>query len=77
MAQNTDGRPSTDTPHATLERQLIHDFVSQAGYDIRDLWGRQDAEARKVLADASRHASERLSEFEARSHYLHRLHGDE
>jgi hypothetical protein len=41
------------------------------------LLSRDDEEARKLLAEASRHAAGRMSEVEARFHYLRKLHGDE
>jgi hypothetical protein len=40
------------------------------------LRARDDDEARKILADASRYASTKLGEVEARSQYLRQLHGE-
>jgi len=37
---------------------------------------RSDDAARNLLAEASRYASTKLSEIEARFQYLHTLHGD-
>jgi hypothetical protein len=63
-------------PLAELERHLIHAHVASAGHNLRELLARTDEEARRLLAEASRYASARLSEVEARSHYLHELHGE-
>jgi hypothetical protein len=63
-------------PLAELERQLIQTHVANAGYNIGELLVRTDEDARRLLADASRYASAKLSEVEARSHYLHKLHGE-
>ena len=65
-----------EEPHSELERQLIATYLAQTGHDYHSLVGRGDDAARKLLADAALYASERLSEIEARSHYVHELHGD-
>lgn len=65
-----------EQPLAALERQLITAYLAAAGQDLHALMTRHDDEARKLLADASRYASEKLSEIEARSSYLHNLHGE-
>ena len=62
-------------PLAELERQLISAYLAGAGYDVDQLRARTDDEARRLLAEASGYASAKLSEVEARSHYLHNLHG--
>ena len=64
-------------PLAELERQLIGAYVAGAGQDLEALLKRNDDDARQLLAEASRYASGRLSEIEARLHYLHRLRGEE
>jgi len=69
-------RSPLEMPLAELERQLINAYLSGAGYDAQSLLTLDDAEARKILEAASRHASEALSEVEARSHYLRTLHGE-
>ena len=55
---------------------LIASYVARAGEDLHDLRTRTDNGARNLLAAASRYASTRLTEIEARFHYVHRLHGD-
>lgn len=68
-------RPPVEDPLAELERHLITAFLAGAGEDFQDLLTRHDARARKLLAEASRYASDKLAEVEARSHYLRELHG--
>ena len=68
--------PPIEEPLAELERDLIAAYVAGAGQDVHDLRARSDDAARHLLAEASRYASAKLSEVEARFHYLHRLHGD-
>jgi hypothetical protein len=63
-------------PLADLERHLISAYVAGAGHDLQALLARTDDDARRLLAEASRYASAKLCEIEARSHYLHQLHGE-
>jgi hypothetical protein len=72
----TDQDTEIHEPLADLERQLISAYVAGAGYDLHDLLKRTDADARRLLAEASRYASAKLCEVEARSQYVHRLHGE-
>ncbi len=76
MPAEHDDRPPLEEPLSELERQLIAGYLAQKGHDYRSLVSRTDAEARALLASATLYASERLSEIEARSHYVHELHGE-
>ena len=62
-------------PLAELEHHLISAFLAGAGHNLDELRTRTDEDARRLLVEASRYASARLCEIEARSHYLHQLHG--
>jgi hypothetical protein len=75
MKAEEDRQPLHD-PLADLERHLIGAYVAGAGHDLQELLSRTDEDARRLLAEASRFASARLSEIEARAHYLHKLHGE-
>lgn len=66
-----------EEPLARLERQLITAYLAAAGQDFGLLILRNDEAARRLLAEASLYASERLSEIEARAHFLKKLHGSE
>jgi hypothetical protein len=76
MSTKRDDRPPLEEPLAELERHLINAYLAGAGHDFHTLMGRDDDEARQLLADASRYATGKLSEVEARSHYLRVLHGE-
>ena len=65
-----------EEPLAELERDLIAAYLAGAGHDLHDLRARSDDDARNLLTEASRYASTKLSEIEARFRYLHTLHGD-
>jgi hypothetical protein len=73
--RNADTVPLQE-PLDLIEQQLIRAYVAGAGHDLDALLARNDEEARKLLADASQYASEKLSEVEARSHYLRSLRGE-
>lgn len=70
------GTVPIEEPLAELERHLIAAYLAGAGQDLHDLRTRTDEAARSLLAEASRYASARLSEIEARFQYLHTLHGN-
>jgi hypothetical protein len=76
MTTNQIDTAPLEEPLAELERELISAYVAGAGQDLHTLLNRHDAEARKLLVEASLFASIRLSEVEARSHYLHKLEGE-
>ncbi len=75
MTKQHDDTPQIHEPLAELEHQLISAYVAGAGHDLRALLARTDEEARRLLVEASNYASTKLCEIEARSHYLHELHG--
>lgn len=61
-------------PLAELERTLIDAYLHDRGVDRAQL-AAMPAEAReRLLGEASRHASARLAEVEARSHYIDDIH---
>lgn len=77
MATRDDSLPHVDEPLAEIERQLIGAYLAGAGHDLHELMHRDDDEARRLLAAAGRYASEKLSEIEARSHFIHALRGQD
>jgi hypothetical protein len=77
MTTNKEDHQQLHDPLAELERHLISAYLAGAGHTREELLARTDEEARRLLAEASRYASVKLSEVEARAHYLHKLHGGE
>ena len=76
MQRHNEPQP-LEEPLARLERQLISAYLAAAGQDFSLLIVRDDETARRLLAEASLYASERLTEIEARAHFLKKLHGSE
>ena len=66
--------PPLEEPLAELERRIIDDYIREHGHDPATLRDSADAGARKILVAASVYAATRLSEVEARSHYVRDLH---
>jgi hypothetical protein len=75
MTPQTKQETPLEDPLAELERQLIHAYLAGAGQDFQTLISRSDDEAHRLLSEASQYASSKLSEIEARLHYLRTLHG--
>jgi hypothetical protein len=74
MKTNHVDEGTLEDPLAGLERQFIAAYLAQAGFDYHALVTRQDEAARRLLAKAALYASERLSEIQARAHFVDELH---
>jgi hypothetical protein len=74
MAADRTDIPPREEPLAELERRIIDDYIRGLGHDPDNLRASQDPAARRILIDASTYAATRLSEVEARSHYVRELH---
>jgi hypothetical protein len=74
MTQNIDRAPIED-PNASLERALIEEFIRARGFDPMQLHALPDDQRRRLWGEASAHAAARLTEMEARAHYIDELHG--
>ena len=72
---------SSDTPLppplGQLERALIEEFLRSRGYDPAEVPQLPSEQRLELLKQASRHASARMAEVEARSHYLDEIHDRE
>ena len=61
-------------PLEQFERELIEEFLHEHGHDHHSVWTLPPAERDKLLTAASIHASGRMTEVEARSHYIDDIH---
>ena len=61
-------------PLGQLERALIDEFLRTRGYDPAEVPHLPPEQRDELLRQASRHASARMAEVEARSHYLDEIH---
>jgi hypothetical protein len=61
-------------PESTLERAFIAEYLERHGHSLANLHDLPATEAAKLMAAASIYASAKLSEVEARAHYVHDIH---
>lgn len=61
-------------PLAELERRIIDEYIRGRGHDPAALRSSTDPAARSILIEAATYAATRLTEVEARSHYVRELH---
>jgi hypothetical protein len=67
--------PVLAAPLAQLERDLIDEYLHNAGCDPGRLNEMPDGRAKELLTRACAYASGRLGEVEARQRYVHDIHG--
>jgi nitrate reductase beta subunit len=60
---------------ASLERAYIEQYLSGLGYSLESLRDLPEAQAKPLMRAASLYASLRLTEVEARSHFVEEMHG--
>lgn len=60
-------------PLGRLEEALIDEFLTGRGYDRKSLDALPDAERHALLKEASVYASSKLTEVEARSHFIDQI----
>jgi hypothetical protein len=73
MRSDSDQPVQTD-PAAQLERAFIAEYLESRGHSMASVHHLPEAEAHALLREASVYASARLSEVEARAHYIHDIH---
>ena len=74
MATDRTDVPPLEEPLAELERSIIDEYIRTLGHNPEALRASIDPGARRILVDASTYAATRLTEVEARSHYVRELH---
>jgi hypothetical protein len=73
MGLQSDEFVQTD-PVAKLERAFIAEYLERHGHNVATLHDLPEPEARALMRAASLYASAKLSEVEARAHYVHDIH---
>jgi hypothetical protein len=64
-----------EEPQAALERAFIDEYLRAHGHDLRMLHKLPADQVQGVLREAALYAATKLAELEARSHYIHEIHG--
>ncbi|MCJ7623393.1 MAG: hypothetical protein MUO76_07805 [Anaerolineaceae bacterium] len=55
---------------SVLEKEYIKEYLKTKGYQLVDLKGLPENEAKQLMKEACRHASLKLAEMESRSHFI-------
>ena len=71
-----DDRPALPRPESQLEEAFIAEFLRARGHDEVSMKALPAEERKHLLEEASVYAGGRLTEIEARAHFVHELHGD-
>lgn len=64
-------------PEGQLGQALIDEFLRARGHDARSVRALPAEEGTRLLKEASAYASAKLTEIEARAHFVHEIHGGE
>jgi hypothetical protein len=75
--RSPDDAPESKDPVAELERAFIDEFLERSGHTVASVRALPETEREQVMAAASRYASGRLAEVEARAHLVSDLHHNE
>ena len=74
MHSNDEQEPLSDQT-AAMERALIDEFLERQGLTLHTLQSLPEARRHAILREASIYASDRLTEFESRAHFVNELRG--
>lgn len=61
-------------PHARMERAFIEEYLHERGYSLKELQDLPEALAHQLMIEASTYASSKLTEVEARAHFVDKVH---
>ena len=73
--QHVNPRPLQD-PEARLEEALVAEFLRTRGHDSSSIASLPEPDRQRLLHDACQYAAAKLTEVEARAHFVHNLHGE-
>jgi len=61
-------------PQSVMEKALLEAYLKQQGYQLADLAGLPEAQAKALMTAASQYASLRLAQVESTAHFREKLH---
>jgi hypothetical protein len=74
MTTSERDRVAMQAPEAALERAFIDAFLRTRGHDVNSIERLPEDERKRLLENASVYAGLRLTEVEARAHFVQELH---
>jgi hypothetical protein len=63
-----------DEPRAAMEKALIEEYLLEQGYSLEKLKELPEQVAKQLMKEASKYASLKLEEIEARAHLVEEIH---
>jgi hypothetical protein len=67
--------PGLLNPEAQLEMSLIEEYLREQGYSLAALHSLPPEEAKRLMTEASRYASAKMTMVETRARFVHEVHG--
>lgn len=64
-----------ESPQAGLEKMYIEEYLQGKGFAWKQIITLPEAEAKLLMIEACRYASNKLAEVESRAHLRHEIHG--
>jgi len=65
-----------EDPNAVLEKALIEEYLKEQGYSLEEVEKLPPETAQRLMKEASRYASLKLEEIEARARFVDEIHDD-
>lgn len=75
MATTRPDARAVQDPEGQLERAFIDEFLRARGHNPKAIDALPEQERKTLLREASVYAAGKLTEVEARAHFVHELHG--
>ena len=76
VPQNTEPCvPPMQEPEASLEKMYMEAYLQSKGYTLHGICDLPEGEAKRLMTEASAYASVKLTEVEARAHFVEEIHG--
>ena len=63
-----------DEPKAAMEKALIEEYLAEQGYSLKKLNKLPERVRKQLMKEASKYASLKLEEIEARAHLVEEIH---
>lgn len=74
MSTNLPDEPRMEDPNALLEKAIIEEYLRSRGLTLEALEHLPKRTRTRLMAEASRYASLKLAELEARAHFVDEVH---
>ena len=74
MSTNLPDKPLSEDPSAQLEKAIIEEYLRNRGLTLETLESLPKKTRKKLMAEATRYASLKLTELEARARFVDEVH---